>query len=153
MSPLNSRSTYKDVTNSVSKSGGILFTPIQLTAVACYASGPLKVRLSFRSHNVPPPPPKPLHKHWYIYVDTCQLHIFHSWLIRFWHCLLCGSLWVEILTLPYEANFSCWPEMSSVAYCTHIIQTKLMLKNRRYPQNLMFTATEGPTDMPLVVLG
>jgi len=28
-----------------------------------------------------------------------------------------------------------------------------MLKNQRYPQNLMFTATEGPTDMPLVVLG
>jgi len=39
-----------------------------------------------------------------------------------------------------------------VAYCTHIIQTKLMLKNRRQPQNSMFTATEGPTDMPLVVL-
>jgi hypothetical protein len=29
----------------VSKFGGILFTPIQLTAVACYASGTLKVRL------------------------------------------------------------------------------------------------------------
>jgi len=50
----------------VSKFGGIFFTPIQLTAVVCYASGPLKVRLSFRSQNVPPPPPKPLHKHQYI---------------------------------------------------------------------------------------
>jgi len=28
-----------------------------------------------------------------------------------------------------------------------------MLKNWRYPQNLMFTATGGPTDVPLVVLG
>jgi hypothetical protein len=37
-----------------------MFTPIQLTAVACYAAGPLKVRLSFRSQNVP------LHKHQYI---------------------------------------------------------------------------------------
>jgi len=31
--------------------------------------------------------------------------------------------------------------------------TKLMLKNERQPQNSMFTATEGPTDMPYVVLG
>jgi len=28
-----------------------------------------------------------------------------------------------------------------------------MLKNRRYPQKSVFTATGGPTDMPLVVLG
>ena len=56
------------VTNSVSKFGGILFTPIRLTAVARYASGPVKVTLSFRSHNVPPPPPQPLHKHQYIYI-------------------------------------------------------------------------------------
>jgi len=41
----------------------------------------------------------------------------------------------------------------SVAYCTHIIQTKLMLENQRYPQKSMFTATGGPTDMSLVVLG
>jgi len=37
------------VANSVSKFGGILFTPSLLTAVAGYASGPMKVRLSFRS--------------------------------------------------------------------------------------------------------
>jgi hypothetical protein len=65
VSPLNCRMTYKDVANSVSKFGGILFT-----AVACYAAGPLKVRLSFRSRNVPPPPPNlpPLPPN--IYVDT-----------------------------------------------------------------------------------
>jgi len=40
-----------------------------------------------------------------------------------------------------------------VAYCTHMIQTKLLLKNQSYPQKSMFTATEGPTDVPLVVLG
>jgi len=57
---------YKDVANSVLKFGGILFTPIRLTAVACYAAGPLNARLSFRCQNVPPPPPKPLHKHRYI---------------------------------------------------------------------------------------
>jgi len=42
------------VANSVSKFGGILFTPIRVTAVACYASGHLKVRLSFKSQSVPP---------------------------------------------------------------------------------------------------
>ena len=41
-----------------------------------------------------------------------------------------SSLWVEISTLPYETNSSCWQEWLSVAYCTHIIQTKLMLKNQ-----------------------
>jgi len=43
-----------------------LFTPIQLTVEACYAGRPMKIRLAFRSQNVPPPPPKPLHKHRYI---------------------------------------------------------------------------------------
>jgi len=66
VSHLNSRTTYKDVAYTVSKFGGILFPPIRLTAVACSASGPLKVRLSFRSQNVLSPPPKPLHKHRYI---------------------------------------------------------------------------------------
>jgi len=66
VSPLNSRTTSKDVTSNVSKFGGILFTPVRLTAVACYAAGPLKVRRSFRSQNVPLPTPEPLHKHRYI---------------------------------------------------------------------------------------
>jgi len=65
--PLNSRTTYTCIANCVLKFGAILFTPIWLTAVACDASGPLKVRLSYRSQNVPPPPPKPHHKHRYIY--------------------------------------------------------------------------------------
>jgi len=55
--------TSKDIANSMSKFGGILFTHIWLTAVACYAAGPLKVRLSFRSQMYPPPPPEPHHKH------------------------------------------------------------------------------------------
>ena len=156
MSLLNRWTTSKDVANSVLKFGVILFTPIRLTAVVCYTSGPLKVRLSFRSQNVPPPPPRTLHKNT-ILGRHLWVGIFSSWLIRFWHCLLNHLLWsllcVEISTLAYEANSSCWPEKLSVVYCTHIIQTKLMLKNRRYPQNSMFTATEGSTDMALVVLG
>ena len=54
------------VANSVSKFGGILLTPIRLSAMTCYVAGTLQARLSFRSQNVPPPPPKPLHKHRYI---------------------------------------------------------------------------------------
>jgi len=74
VSPLNSRATDKDIANSVSKFGGILFTPIWLTAVASYALGPLKVRLSFMSQNVPLPPPKPLHKHGYIRRHLVTVH-------------------------------------------------------------------------------
>jgi len=59
------------------------------------------------------------------------------------------SLCVEISTLAYESNSSCCPKRLSVAYCTHIIQTKLMLKNRRYPQKFMFSATGVRTDVPL----
>ena len=55
MSPLNSQTTYIYVPNSVSKFEGILFTPILLTAAACYTAGPLKFRLSCGSQNVPPP--------------------------------------------------------------------------------------------------
>ena len=66
VSPLNSRTTTKVAANSVLKFGGILFTPIRLTAVDCYASGCLKVRFSFKGQNVPPPPPTPPRKHPYI---------------------------------------------------------------------------------------
>jgi len=70
MNPLNSQATAKEVADNVSKFGGNLFTPIWWTAVAGYASGPLKVRFSFRSQNVPPAPPKHLNKHLYIHIDT-----------------------------------------------------------------------------------
>ena len=61
--PLNSRTATIMAANSVSKFGGILFTPIQLFAVVCYAAVLLKVRLPYRIQIVPPPPPTPLHKH------------------------------------------------------------------------------------------
>ena len=40
----------------------------------------------------------------------------------------CRLLWVDLSTLPYETNSSCWLEILSVVYCIHVIQTKLMLK-------------------------
>jgi len=65
-SPLYSQQLIYTSQTVCHKFGRILFTPIWLTAVACYASGPLKVRLSFRSQSVPLLPPKLLHKHQYI---------------------------------------------------------------------------------------
>jgi hypothetical protein len=64
-----------------------------------------------------------------------------------------GPLWVEISALAYEVKTNCWPERFSVMYYTHRFQTKLMLKNQKYAQKSMFTATVGPTDVPVVVLG
>jgi len=43
--------------------------------------------------------------------------------------------------------------MFSVVYCTHIVQTKLKLKNRRYSKKSKFRGKEGLKDVPLVVLG
>ena len=74
MCPLNCQSTYKDIVNNALKFGGILFSPIRLTAVACYAAGPLKVRLSFRIQNVQPSPPKPLRKHRYRRTHFITVH-------------------------------------------------------------------------------
>ena len=149
MSPLNSQTTSKDVANSVLNFGGILFTPVWNTAVFWYAAGTLKVRVSLSSQNGPPPPPKPLHKPWFICWHRATVPLFR-WVMLFETARLvyrspCSSLWDEISTLAYESNSSCCPKRLSVAYCTHIIQTKLMLKSQRYPQKSMcFQPQECP---------
>ena len=145
--------TSKDVANSASKLRGILFTPILLNAVACYASGPLKVRLSFRSQNIPPPPPKPFNKHWYIcrHLVTANFSQLTNMVLTlctlitcFDYSMLWSSLWVEISTLAYEAITLSWPERLSVAYCTHIIQTKVMLKIGDTHKYRCLQPQEGP---------
>ena len=151
--------THIGVSNSVSKFGGILFSPIWNTAVFLYAAGPLKSRFLSVTRMDP------------LYLlnpskNTVSYTSTHSNCVEVWAtnsvgdtampCLSVawqGVAWVEIWTLAYVTNSSCCPERFSVAYCTHIIQTKLMLKNRRYPQKSMFTVTVWPTDMPVVVLG
>ena len=81
VSLLNSRMTYTCVANCVSKFGAIFFTPIRLTFVGWYAAGPLKVRLSYRSQNVPPPPPKPLfNTDIYIYI---YIYIYRQFTTNF----------------------------------------------------------------------
>jgi len=76
LSPLNSRMTYIYLANNVSKFGGIFFTPIRLTAVARYASGPIKVRLFIQELECTPSSPKPHHKHWYICKYLIIAHFF-----------------------------------------------------------------------------
>jgi len=76
VSPLNSRTATIVAANSVSKFREILFTPIRLFTVICYAAGSLKVRLSFRRQIVPPPPPKPLHIWRYTRLPLVNAHFY-----------------------------------------------------------------------------
>jgi hypothetical protein len=59
--------------------------------------------------------------------------------LAFVYSLPCSSPWVEISTLAYETNKHYCPHRLSVAYCTHIPQTKLMLKNQRYPKKTVYS--------------
>ena len=100
---------YKDVTNSVSKFGGILFIPTEYNMVFLKAVAPMKVRVSLGTQNGLPPPPKPLQKTLYICHHIVTVYLFQS-LSR--HSLLClllapESTWVEISTLTYETNTNC----------------------------------------------
>jgi len=158
VSPLNSRTTSKDVANSVSNFGRILFTPVWNAAVFWEAAGTMRVGVSLCCQNGPLPHPQPLQILWFICRHSNNAVISMSNAVRedtgrLVYRSPCRSLWVAIPTLAFESNSSCCPKRLSVAYCTHIIQTKLMLKNRRYPQKSMFSATGVPTDVPLVVLG
>jgi hypothetical protein len=109
------------------------------------------------SQNGPAPPPKPLQQPWYICQHVATVHLSQATNTFSDTCfslsLILDSSVGWISTLTYETSTNCWPERFSVVYCTHIFQIKLMLKNRRYPQKSMFTATELPPDVPLMVLG
>jgi hypothetical protein len=97
----------------------------------------LKFRASLCSQNGSPPPPTPLQKPWFICLthSNCVVLLMNN-VVRdtapLVYRLLCSSLWVEISTQAYESN-SCCPARLSLVHCTHIIQTKVTLKNRRYP--------------------
>ena len=155
MSPLNCWTTYKDVANGVSKFEEFC-SLLSDVLVSCKTH---EVQGFFVEPEWTPTPPHLLNpfKPWFICWHKATA-LFFQWVmfetqLAFVYCWPCSSLWFEISTLAYEANSSRWPERLSVVYCTHIIQTKVMIKNRRYPQISMSTATDGPTGMPLVVLG
>jgi len=132
-----------------------LFTPIQLIAVACCAAGPLKFRLSFWSQNVPPPPPKPLHKHRYIRRHFITVHF--SQLTNMVLTLL-GAI-IACSGVHCGLKYQHWPMkqilirkvVSGVLYPYN--SDKTIAQKSEISTNLTFTATEGPTDMSLVVLG
>ena len=158
VSHLNSWMTHKGVAKCVEVWRNFVFTPVWNTAVFWYAAGSLKFRASLCSQNGPPPPPTPLQKPWFICLTHRNYAVLSmSNVVGDTACLVChllwSSLWVEISTQAYESNSCCCPARLSLAYCTHIIQTKVMLKNQRYPQKSMFSVVGGPTDVPLVVLG
>ena len=69
-----SQMTHKGVTKSVSKFGGILFTPILYTVDVCFAAGPLKDRASLWSQNGHPLPPKPLQQPQFICQHIATAH-------------------------------------------------------------------------------
>ena len=157
MSPLKSWTTYKDVANSVSKFGGILFTPMRLSAVSCYASGPVKVRLSFRGQNVPPPPPKLLQKHRYIcgHLVTAHFSQLTKWLCHY-------VLWLSLalrFTVGWNINTGLWSEnafltrkVSGVLYAYY--SDKSNAQKSWIPTNIdVYSYRRAHKNLPLVVLG
>jgi hypothetical protein len=102
-----------------------------------------------------PLPPKPIQKPWFICqrIATAQFSRWETWfetqLNLFIACtgVACG---LKYQHWPLKQTPSFDHKFFSVEYCTHRVQTNLVLKN---PQKSMFTATGLATDMPLVVLG
>ena len=135
--------------NSLSKFGGSLFIAIQLTNVACNAAGPLKVRLPFRSQNVPPPPPKPLHKNRDICRHLVTAHF--SWLTYSFltqRALIIARSFVHC-GLKYQhcpMKQKLFLDQKGCQWCTvpHIYQRNVMLKNRRYSKYRCLQLQEGP---------
>ena len=105
---------------------------------------------------VAPPPPQPLQWASLLYVNTYQLRIYPSWLIRFQiqRILFMAQTGVErrlnINIKQNKTSRNCWPGSFSVAYCNAYSQTKVSDKNWIYPQKSMFTDTVGPTDMVML---
>jgi len=89
----------------MSKLGEILFTSIPYTVQVGHAVGLLKVRVTLWSQNGPCPTPKALQQP-DLHVNTYQLRICHSRLIRFQTACFCVSVTLEstvgwISTLTY----------------------------------------------------
>ena len=108
--------------------------------MACYASGPVKVRLSFWSQNVPPPPPKPLHKHRYIRRHLVTAH-FYQLTKRLCHFVLKLSLALRFI-VDWNINTGLWSEntfltrkvVSGILYPFN--SDKCNAKNSEIPTNI-----------------
>jgi len=77
------RTTCKDVANSESMVGGILFTPIRYHCIGFLCCRTLEGKYSpLCTQNDPPLPPKPLIIPWYICLTQSNCAFFPSWLMR-----------------------------------------------------------------------
>jgi len=150
---LNSRTTYIYIATSVTNFGAILFTPNMHTAEFCFTVDSWRTGLRCVATVPPPtPPPQPLRRAPILYVNTYQLHIYCSRLTRFQtqHVLFMAQ---KVFERGLNINIGLWHKQElltrkfSVAYCNAYSQTKVIHKNRRCPQKLMFTDTVGPTDV------
>ena len=123
---------YIYVTYCVSKFGAILFTPIRLTAVACNASGPLKVRLTYRSQNVPPSPPKPLHKHWYIYI---YIYIYLDTSLTAHYSQLTNMVLTLLLAISLALEFTVGWNINTGLWSKNSFLTRKVVSGVLYPYN------------------
>jgi len=135
---------------------GILFTLIRYTEEVAMLQDPWRSGFLCGA-KMTPSPPKLLKQHRLICQNIATAYFSLSWLIWFRHSPLRLSLALEstvgwISTLAYGTNTNCWPGRFPVVYCTHTVQTKLTLKNWRFPQKSMFIATGGPIDVRFAVL-
>ena len=151
MIPLSCRTTYKGVTNGESKFEEFFFKPISIPRFFGKLEDQWSSGFIFGSRMPPPSQLLKPAKDPALYTNNFFNKVKKK--APFVYCFHWRPLRVEISTLASEANTNCWPEMFSVAYCTHIVHTKLMLiKNQIYTQKSMFTAIKGPTNKPLVVM-
>jgi len=96
----------------MSKFGGILFSPVRLTAVVCYVSGHLNVRLPFQSQIVPPRLLNPstnndIYVYIYIYMSTLLVTAHFSQLTNM--ALTLRALIIACCGLHCGLKYQHWP--------------------------------------------
>ena len=150
---LKSRTTYIYVATSVMNFGAILFTPYMHGAVFCVAVDSWRSGLHSVATVVPPlAPSSPPKSPSFIRQNIPTTHfVQQARTVPDKARLVYVSKRVE---RGLNINIGLWNKQElltrkfSVAYCNAYSQTKVIHKNRRFPQKLMFTHTV----VPIVVL-
>ena len=123
----------------MTKFEAILFTPIMHTGEFSFAVDSWRSGLPCLAAVVPPLPPQPLHRASPLYVKTYQLRIYPSWLIRFQTQHVLFKAWTRVerglnINIGLRNKQELLTRKFSVAYYNTYSQTKVLHKNRRYPQ-------------------
>ena len=140
---------YIYVPTSVTNFGAILFTPYMHTAVFCFAVDSWRPGLHCVPTVVPTwpliPPKSP---------SFIRQNIPTAYLVQLARTVPDKARLVYVskrVERGLNINSGLWNKQElltrkfSVAYCNAYSQTKVIHKNRRYPQKLMFTHTAVPT--------